>query len=432
MRQSYTILFLILFIFILFLPALGCKSEDRKNTQIKIEKILAMGEDNPEQVLLFLDSMHVSKKLDEKNFMLYQIALIKAKRNAGINIDNDGIEKIGEAAEYFNKTEDAKYAALANYYAGVVNGKIDEKVAFTYFLQALPYAELENDSLLIGKSLYNVGSIYYDQQVYDSATVYIEKSIPFLRQSPQAQVQAYRFLGSNYYRTKRYDDALQSLYKGLPLLKYPENKKYAYSFYGTYAVIYKDIKQYDKAAEYFRKNLREENTSTERLRAALNMTEVYTLANNSDSATYYKDLVEPWLAKYQLRNKDDEYLALFGYKVLLNYYIAQKDDKDQVLKYMHLHSQKRADLDNANITQELYEANQKVNIQRIYAANREYNIKVLMYVILSILVLFCFILLIIRVRFKRREAAAINQELQEIDKLRDELRKLRDSEDQER
>lgn len=70
----------------------------------------------------------------------------------------------------------------------------------------------------MGKVLYNIGSIYLNQQYCDLSSLYFKKAIPFLTDYSQYQIQAYRLIGSSYCLVKDYNRALKYLEKGYALL----------------------------------------------------------------------------------------------------------------------------------------------------------------------------------------------------------------------
>ena len=380
MKQNYTILF---FFFSSFWLLISCESKNERQVQEQLEKAIEIGELSPNQALLILDSIQMNKKLDKRSFMLYQIAVVKAKRNANLDIDKKQAGLIAEAVEYFEEEKDLKHVVLANYYTGIAYQRNnDYEKGYTYFLKTYPYAEMQKDSTMMGKILYNVGSIYFDQQLYDSSSVSFKKAIPLLKDYPEYQVQAYRLVGSNYYLAKDYNTALKYLNRGFFILKKNRYKQYTYLYNTLYGIILKDLKRYDEAAIYLRKNLEKGISITEQLRAALNLTDIFTLSQNIDSASYYvQEKVIPLLLKFRVTNLDDDFMKLFGYRVLQDYYIEQ-GNKAKIKEYVNLHIQKEVKINNQNMDQHLLEISKTMTIQRAELIKKQSDIKLILYTFL--------------------------------------------------
>lgn len=143
-----------------------------------------MGEEQPQEALSILDSIQNPDNLSETNYMLYQIADVRANRNAYNLIREDQAKSITKSAAFFEKKGDTKNSFLANYYAAIANDehysyRVNTAQELTHYLKAYFYAKQKNDSLNMGKTLYNIGLMYAEQNVLDSTDIYLKKALPF-------------------------------------------------------------------------------------------------------------------------------------------------------------------------------------------------------------------------------------------------------------
>ena len=402
----------LLFLFTFFLLC-SCKGKIDPVVQKQIEKAIEIGEGQPKEALSILDSIPNPHELGEANFMLYQIADVRANRNLDRPISQQQTKLISKAAAFFEKEKDKKNALLANYYSAVAyHSQSDVEQELTHFLRANAYAEALNDSLMMGKTLYNISVMYYDQQVYDSAVVYLQEALPLFRKYPEIQVRAYRLLALTYYQKDNFKAALENLDKGAPLLKVDDNAKFAHLYNMLYAVINKRTGKYEKSADYLRKNILDTQIpEIERVRTVLNLTEIYILSHKMDSATYYQQLAQPLLANI----KDNE-LLLFGYETFHNYYL-EEGNTLKAKEYFDLYIQMQNIIFEQNEAQKLFSVTKEVQIQHLKSSQKEYDNVLRLLIVLAVLVLG--ILAFVSNRMRMKGQTAINQQKEEIEKLRD-------------
>lgn len=405
----------ILFLLFCLLSLISCRNDKNKLVRDKINKALEIGENQPQEALHILHSIPLLENLNNNDFMLYQIAEVRATRNSTMPISSQQLRLITRAAKYFEEQKDTKNAALANYYTAVAAEKTNNtEKGFTYYLKAYPYAQTLNDSLLMGKIMYNLGIMYTEQKIYDSAYSCLQKAIPLLKSHPKFQVQANRTLALNLYLKEDYENALKYLNEGSKLLN---DKKNINLYNETYGIILKSIQKYGQATYYLRKNLTDNNSLIERLRAALNLVDIYTLLHKTDSATYFVELAQPLLFKLNIITIDDNYLQLYGYKTFLNYSIEQ-GSKDNILKYVNLYLNKQKEIDNINTAEKLFAIDKKINIQQIEKANQDAKMRTYLYCILILVFLLTIIVYICIHRMKYFKTIGINDRINQIKLMR--------------
>lgn len=423
-KQNYTI-FLILFSLLLLT---SCKSKEDKVTVSKIQKSIDISDIDAEKALLILDSLGNPNNLDEKSYMLYQIAHVKAKRKANLELSANEADRVGYAAQYFEKRKDAKNAALANFYAGVAYEKSNDlEKGFSYYLKTYPFALSAKDTLLMGKAHFNVAILYLNQEVYDSTIVHLEKALPLVKSNVELEVMTYKHLAFAYFLLNNYDSALKNLKAGTPLLEQINDDIYTLYYNNLYGVLYSFTKKHKEASKFYHINLNkyENRNPKEYLRTVANLTDFYVSSyKDKDSATYYKNILIPLLSTFEIKNKDDNYLIFTIYKILRDYYI-QEGDKEKIIEYATLYSEKNKELDSINASIDYLTIDKDLTIKKLEFANKQYNMKLLMYAILFCVIIFSTTLLVVHRRLKNNEEREINQKIQEIDKLRKELKNLK-------
>jgi len=394
--KKHTILLLIISLLFLF----SCTKKEADFVQKQIGRAIDLGEEEPRVALSILDSIQNPEDLDKENYMLYQIADVRANRNANNLIREDQANSITRAAVFFEKKGDQKNAFLANYYTAIANDgqysyRSNTAQELTHYLKSYFYAEKMNDSLSMGKTLYNIGLMYYDQGVNDSTNSYLNRAVPLLKNYPHIQVQAYRMLAFSYYLKNDYKPALLNLDKGASLLNYKDNNRFLYAYNTLYGIIYQDSKEYNKAVDYLVKNMTDSIPDKEKVRTALNLIEIYTSTNKLDSANCYVTYAEPKLKYIQ-----EEKLLLFGYMVLRDYYLDQGDTTRSKI-YSNLFRERQCIIKKENEAETLFMADKKFKIGQLEKSRAEYQ-KIIYYLIGCMLVIIVlFIVILKRVKTSR-------------------------------
>lgn len=416
MQLKYNTTLLFLFIFFLFY---SCKNKVNVPVQRQIERAIEIGDQKPQQALLILDSIQTPEDLDEKSFLLYQIAEVRAKRNLNEPITQEQTKLIVEATDFFERQGDLENASLANYYAArAYHSQSDVKQELRHYLDAYSFAKASKDSLMMGKTLYNIGIMYADQQVFDSTKIYLQKSIPLLDRYPEIQVQAYRLLAASFYLKDDFKNTLLYLDEGAPLLRQRDNSKYSYLYNTLYGAVYKRTGESQKAISYLQKNIADDKIpQKERIRTALNLMDIYTSNHNMDSATYCEQLVEPTLNTIV----DDNELLLFAYDVFHNYYLEEGNNL-KAKEYYALSRERQFIIDEQNESEKLFTVAKEEQIQQLRNSQKEYNKS--LYVLIIFMTLIIAILAVVLVRLKLKRRKIIDQQKDHISLLQEEVDKL--------
>ena len=133
-------------------------------------------ETNPDRVLSLLDSIENPEKMDKDDYMEYVLSYTRAKSEARKDISGDTL--IFGVQRYFEQKGNIGKLALANYYVGQIyylNGM--QPKALEFFMYSADEAQRASNDLLAVKSLNNIGYIYFERDMLDSAIVNYQKAL---------------------------------------------------------------------------------------------------------------------------------------------------------------------------------------------------------------------------------------------------------------
>lgn len=343
-----------------------------------VDQAQALAESNPSKALDLLDDISNPENMDREEYMKYVVTLVQTKFKTRQNITNDTL--IFEAERYFSEKNEADQAALANLYAGIVylqNGESDK--AITSFFKAENYACQAENNLTAGRSSNNIGYIYYEQDVMDSAVVYYQKALDYYEKGQVADsliLQTLTNIGQTYEIQSNFTDASYYYEKGLKLANELGNKLYQVAFIHNIGVLHYDRNDYGKAIEYFHTALSRSKQVEDSVKLHLNLARVYHKTHQADSVSYYKNLV-----KERVSYISDYYTLKAIYSLFSDYY-DQTGNHRQATQYLKLEKEVRAEIEAQNKAKEIQAAHHKYYKQkqreRFETSQREQNIYMLL------------------------------------------------------
>lgn len=321
------------FILLLFITItlFSCK-ENNRSTEL-LNQAQAILETNPDQSLIFLDSIDNPKNLEKEAYMRYIVTYIGAKKEMGADIKVDTL--IFEAQKYFSKKGDFKNLAMASYYGGWVyyaNKKLPKSLET--FMHGAYAADKSNNYLLAGRSFNNIGFIYYEQDILDSAIINFEKALSYydkVENVDQRKLKTFTNIGRSFEEINRLDSA--SFYYNKALNKSIEinNEQYQSFSLQNLGIVSYDMEEYDKAIDYFQSALALKATSEEEiLKINLFLLRIYNKKHDSKLAKPYVDLLTA-----DLPQETYIYTVKGVYAALADYY-QQIGDYKQALHYRDL------------------------------------------------------------------------------------------------
>lgn len=331
-------IFLLLFPFFLF----SCKN-DTTSTAHFLAQAQELIEKNPMEALALLDSIKNPETMDKDNYMQYIVTYVGARYEAKEDIKNDTLILVAQS--YFNNTENHKISALANYYAAQlyeINGNFP-KVLESY-MYAVDEASKSNNNLIAGRGFNNIGYIYYEQDLFDSAIVNYQKALSYydkVENTEDKKLRTLTYLGRAYEENNQPDSAYLYYNKSLDKAIKTNNEKYrGFSLQNLGVLCYK-TQEYEKAIQYFQTTLSLPATDSADIRKMqIGMLMIYNKKQDLESAKQYVDLVTASLPKvtYIYTTKEmygalAEYYKLAGnYKDALRYTNLEIATKNQIKK----------------------------------------------------------------------------------------------------
>lgn len=335
MRVTSNFILLLIITIALF----SCK-ENNHYTEL-LNKAQAVLETNPDQALRLVDSIENPKNLEKDAYMKYIVTYVGAKKETKADITTDTI--IFEAQNYFSKQGDFPNLALASYYGGWVyyeNNKLPKSLEA--FMHGAYAADKSNNYLLAGRSFNNIGYIYFEQDLLDSAIVNYKKALSYynrVENIDQRKIILLTNIGRSYEDDNKLDSAYFYFDKALDNAIETKNEKYQSLSSQNLGVVCYGMKEYDKAIDYFNLALAMDITDElEKDKIHIFLLNSYTKKADLNSAKQYADLISSRLPEvtymYTIKGMTaalaDYYQQIGDYKQALHYRDLEKEVTQQI------------------------------------------------------------------------------------------------------
>ncbi|WP_165022568.1 tetratricopeptide repeat protein [Dysgonomonas sp. ZJ279] len=331
----------------------SCKDNSTSIDLLKQAQNLA--ESDPTAALMLLDSIHNAEEMDIDNYMQYIVTLTDIQHKKQEENTNETL--ILEAQKYFDKKKDIKKLALTHFLIGhLYESKQMHDEALKSFLQAEDYARQTNNNILVGKSIHNIGFLYFERKIMDSAIVRYKQALNYYNKeqnTDQLKGLAMNLIGRAYEAVDNLDSAYFYFDKSLEIANKIDDKPSQAIATSNLGVVFRRMEDYNKAVVYFQKSLEQTSDSNDSLRVYLNLSMLYNKKNQLDSSKYYIDLMESRLAEIK-NNKT----LLSAYRSLYTYN-NQIGDEQKAQYYSDLQKEIEHKITEANNSQKLLEIEKK-------------------------------------------------------------------------
>lgn len=293
--------------------------------------------------LNILSSIQNPQEMDKNSYMQFIVTYVGAKYETKQDIKADTL--ILEAQRYFNEKEKSQYTPLANYYAAQLH---DESGNFPKALESYLYAANSNNklnnSLVVSKSLNNIGYIYYRQDLLDDAIIYFQEALSYydnVKTIDQRKLKILTNIGRSFEESNSLDSAAIYYNKVLDQSLETDNEKYQSYSLQNLGIVYFNKGEYDKAIDYFQKALALKATEeVEAIKINLFLLNIYNKNQDTQSAKDYANLIISYLSKvnyiYTLKGMygalADHFQQLGDYKQALEYRNLELTTKEQIEK----------------------------------------------------------------------------------------------------
>ena len=405
------------FFFIILLLSLFFGSCNRDSG--KVAGILRAAEDvmeqNPDSALVLLDSIPEPYELNKKQHAEYILCLVRAKYKSDKDISNDTL--IFKARDYFKKSNDMKYWALAAFYSGRVLQSLQKsQEALKAFLEAESVAVLTQDTSDIGFIRFNIGAAHFQNGLYDDAIIkFKQASENFSRQEKDQvkEIMSLSYIGSCFVVINKIDSALFYFDEALAKATNLNDSTNRAGILQNIGAVLLEAKENEKAKEKLIEARKFSNDPLQQAQINLNSAKAYAKLNRLDSATFYISL-----ANESAQKTNDK---IFQASVF--YYLSQIDEKKEDYKAALEDYKKYSNLLSViyNERQQLNfsEIEKKYNFELIQRTNRQLVIEKQRIIIISLAVILVLsFIAFIQFRKKKQDEKVILLATQEIYQLK--------------
>lgn len=312
---SYFLLFLFSFSFI------SCKKD--YTTIPLLKQAQEIVDSDPVKALVLLDSIHTPENMDQDNYMQYIVIHVRAKYKIHQDISNETL--IFEAQKYFNNNSNSKQATIANYYAGCVyrDNQIRDK-SLESFLHSGFYAAKIGDNILSAKVFDNIGALYFQEGIMDSAIANYEKALSYYIQEEDLRpiLRVSNIMGRSYEAIGLINSAYVSFNNAYKIAIKLDDKRYISLTAQNLGVTYCDMGKYDEAIKYFRSTLNMQATQeTQKRQIYMSLLKIYTIKQDTSGAREYALKIEESLPEVTyIHTTKEMYAALSNYYKLTGNY----------------------------------------------------------------------------------------------------------------
>lgn len=358
------------------------------------EKLLTQAQnslimDKPDVALNLLASIQNPDRMDKNSYMQYIVSYVGAKKETKADISSDTL--IFEAQRYFNNNGDSKNSTLANYYAGWVyytNHKLPQSLES--FMQGADAAGKSKEYLLAAKSFNNIGYIYFEQAILDSAINNYKKALPYydkLENVSQQKMETYTNIGRSFEDYNKLDSAYFYFNKALDKATELNDDKYISFSLQNLGVVCYGMGEYDKGIEYFQSALAMNITDElDKHKIYIFLLNSYRKKNDLQSAKQYADLIIAVLSKVSYN------YTIKGMSSALAGYYEQTGDYKQAFEYSRLEKLTKEQIEHETNVPALLEADKNFYLGQKDKESEEFRSNVL-FVFIIVASTFCILLL---------------------------------------
>ncbi|QIK54259.1 tetratricopeptide repeat protein [Dysgonomonas sp. HDW5B] len=358
-----------------------------------------LADNKPEIALNLLVSIENPEKMDKESYMKYIVTSVGAKYETKADITKDTL--IFEAQRYFNKNEDLEYTVLANYYTAQLYDEISNfPKALESYMFAVNASNRSNNDLLAGKSLNNIGYIYFEQELLESAIVNYQKALLHydkVENIDQRKLKILTNIGRAYEDYNKLDSAYFYFNKALEkATQVNDDRNISFSLQNLGVVSY-GMGQYDKAIDNFRSALAMNvSDESEKNKMYIFLLHSYNKKNDLKSAKKYADLIISALPEVS------NTYTVKGMSSALTDYFEQIGDYKKALEYSKLEKATQGKIDKQRDAPALLEADKNFYLGQMDREAQAFRADALFILILAISA-FCILLVFFLLVWRRHK-----------------------------
>lgn len=302
----------------LFLILASCS---RDSFLDRMKTIQDIGDNNPKQALLMLDSLEIQVRSQSK-YIKNKYDLLKIRLNDKAYITHSSDIVIKNLVRYFEEEGTLLEKQEVNYYAGSVYRDLsDTPRALEHFFKSLEYAKenKNSDSVMACNTYSNLCDLYFRVQDYNNSEVMARKEWEYSDKLKLDPVLSYMHVAAALLNQKKKKEAAElydsAYYYILSSTKIEDYKTDLCYLIGNFASV-KDINKATACDSILRKFNRSDMTSSN----CLSYADYYILSNKLDSAIKYCNIImksredSTGFAKYDASRKLFEIYKRLGNK----------------------------------------------------------------------------------------------------------------------
>lgn len=271
----------------LVLLAITASCGNNKEDIKKLERIKAIGDNNPTLAIKMLDSVSINMQSTSKRIrMKCELLNIRLHDKAFIPATSD--TKIMQIVDYFNSHGSNKEKQEALYYAGSVYRDLDDTPrALRYFLEAKTLCEPGNtyDTLMLRNTLSNLNCLYYQVQDYHNALNMAKEERTVAKQLNVLDATTILHEATSLFKLHKRQCAKAKFQEAFYTISHSKPQYYPQEIYSL-LYHFSTLRMNTEADECYRL-ITEKGIKPDFADAKLTLSEYFIRKNNTDSATHY-------------------------------------------------------------------------------------------------------------------------------------------------
>lgn len=271
---------------LIILLSVACNNRtDHNKHLVEIDSLITP---RPDTALLMLKTLPANCLQTRADSAYYALLMTEARDKNFIIQTEDSL--IQSALTYYNSTNDIEKRARAYYYSGCVyRDSRKKKEAMTQFLMAEPLAEEAGEKRLLSLIYFNIGHLYYSQNLNTQAdsTYWLAAQIGEKDPVLQASVLTQRGLIRMEKGEAAYPEAEKMILKALSIAENSPNIRLKESIFSSLCLLYNWMENGEKAIEFAKRNLGVQENPDTCYKAFELLGSAYYQISQYDSARYY-------------------------------------------------------------------------------------------------------------------------------------------------
>ena len=288
----------------LLFACIVCSCTENKENTSRLQAAEGLMEHRPDSALSILEGIKTSGKLSEGQNALWCLLTTQAQDKTGTIHTSDSLIRI--AVRYYEKKKDRENRMKAYYYNAVVHHDLgDSPRAQDFYLKAWDAGKETGDHALLGRICANLGTLYLYQNMTGDALKYQKNAVKHFTaiKDTTSIGLALRNIGRVYTNNELLDSAIIYYTQSLNYV----TDKSRLSIHNDVASLYNQMENYPEAFMHIRLAMEALKSGDEELFLYYNLGDLYRKTGQYDSAVHY---LSPCLTSGNIHTKAGANLGL--------------------------------------------------------------------------------------------------------------------------